>query len=43
MTGEQYQFIVSVTVSGGGRTYTGPVSNPTDPFTVRAIPTGNGE
>ena len=36
MTGEQYQFSVSVTVSGSGRTYTGPVSNPSDPITVRA-------
>ena len=34
MTGEQYQFSVSVTVSGGGQYYTGPVSDPTDPVTV---------
>ena len=34
MTGEQYQFSVSVTVSGGGQYYTGPVSDPSDPVTV---------
>ena len=34
MTGEQYQFSVSVTVTGGGQYYTGPVSDPTDPVTV---------
>ena len=34
MPGEQYQFSVSVTVSGGGQYYTGPVSDPTDPVTV---------
>ena len=34
MTGEQYQFSVSITVSGNGRTYTGPVSDPIDPITV---------
>ena len=34
MTGEQYQFSVFVTVSGGGHYYTGPVSDPTDPVTV---------
>ena len=43
MTGEQYRFSVSVTVSGSGRTYTGPVSNPSDPITVRAPPSDNGE
>ena len=43
MTGEQYQFSVSVTVSGSGRTYTGPVSAPSDPFTVTAPPSGDGE
>ena len=34
MTGEQYQFSVSVTVSGSGRTYTGLEGNTTEPFTV---------
>ena len=34
MTGEQYQFSVPVTVSGGGHYYTGPVSDLTDPVTV---------
>ena len=34
ITGEQYQFSVSITVPGNGRTYTGPVSDPSDPFTV---------
>ena len=42
MTGEQYQFSVSVTVSGSGRTYTGPLSDPTDRITVRAPPSDNG-
>ena len=36
MTGEQYQFSVSVTVFGGGNSYTGPESNLTDPITVTA-------
>ena len=40
MTDEQYQFSVSVTVSGSGRTYTGPVSNPSDPITVTEPSTG---
>ena len=35
MTGEQYQFSVSITVSDGvGNIYTGAMSNLTDPFTV---------
>ena len=34
MTGEQYQFSVSLTVSGGGRTYNGLEGNTTEPFTV---------
>ena len=38
MTGEQYQFSVSITVPGNGRTYTGPVSDPI-PFTVVEPPT----
>ena len=41
MTGEQYQFSVSVAVSVGGRTYTGPVSNQTDFFT--AAPSTGGK
>ena len=40
MTGEQYQFSVSITVPGNGRTYTGPVSDPSDPFTVVEPSTG---
>ena len=36
ITGEQYQFSVSVTVSGNEITYTGPANNLTDPFTVAA-------
>ena len=36
MTGEQYLFSMSVTVSGGGQYYTGPVSDPTDPVTVES-------
>ena len=40
MTGEQYQFSVSVTVSGSGRSYTGPLS---DPITVRAPPNDGGK
>ena len=39
MTGEQYQFSVSVTVPGNGRTYTGPVSDPSA-FTVVEPPSG---
>ena len=34
MTGEQYQFSVSVAVAVGGGTYTGPVSIQTDFFTA---------
>ena len=33
-TGQQYQFIVSVTVIGNGQSYTGQISNPSDPITV---------
>ena len=33
-TGQQYQFSVSVTVIGNGQSYTGQVSNPSDPITV---------
>ena len=33
MTGEQYQFSVSITVSDGGNIYTGAMSDLTDPFT----------
>ena len=33
-TGQQYQFSVSVTVIGNGQSYTGLVSNPSDPITV---------
>ena len=33
MTGEQYQFSVSVIVSDGGIIYTGAMSDLTDPFT----------
>ena len=43
MTGEQYQFSVSITVPGNGRTYTGPVSDPSDPFTVTEPPSTGGE
>ena len=43
MTGEQYQFSVSITVPGNGRTYTGPVSDPSDPFTVIEPPSTGGE
>ena len=34
MTGEQYQFSVSITVSGNGRTYTGALSNPSNSIAV---------
>ena len=43
MTGEQYQFSVSITVPGNGRTYTGPVSDPSDPFTIVESPSTGGE
>ena len=43
MTGEQYQFSVSIAVPGIGRTYTGPVSDPSDPFTITEPPSTVGE
>ena len=43
MTGEEYQFGVSVTVSDNdGRSYTGPVDNSTDSLTVAVNPSTAG-
>ena len=43
MTGEQYQFSVSITVPGNGRTYTGPVSDLSDHFSITEPPSTGGE
>ena len=38
MTGDPYQFSVSITVPGNGRTYTGSMSDPSDPITITELP-----